>query len=341
MVPEMVLVTGATGWIARFCIRELLNAGFRVRGTVRHPHRADDVRRCVDPERKRGHLLEFASADLTRDDGWPAALAGCEYVLHVASPFPLTQPRHAEQIIGPARSGTLRVLTTARHAGVRRVVLTSSMVAIIYASDSPPSRTFTETDWTDPTRTDVSPYVASKTLAERAAWEFVRSSGSAPELTVINPGFVQGPALDADLSASHRLVQKMADGQFPAVPRAGYEIVDVRDVAAMHVLAMKHPQAPGERFICANGFLTLREIAAIVADTLPDVARKVPRWEIPDPVASVLAYLNRDLLAVLPDIGHRRLCDNRKAREQLGFKFRSPRDAVASAAKSLRELRLV
>src|SRR5919108_3654456 len=274
MEPETVLVTGATGWIAKFCIRELLNAGFRVRGTVRHQHRVDDVRKCADPKRERDHLLQFIPADLVRDASWSAAVAGCTYVLHVASPFPMTQPRHLEQIIGPARNGTLRVLTAARHAGVRRVVLTSSTAAIIYPSGSPADRTYTEADWTDPARADVSPYVTSKTLAERAAWDFVRSSGSAPELTVINPGFVQGPALDADLSVSHRLLQRMAQGQYPAVPRAGYEIVDVRDVAAMHVLAMKHPQAPGQRFICANGFLTLREIAAIVAETLPDDARK-------------------------------------------------------------------
>jgi dihydroflavonol-4-reductase len=341
MEPETVLVTGATGWIAKFCIRELLNAGFRVRGTVRSPHRADDVRRCVDPKWERGHLLEFAVADLTREDSWQAALAGCVYVLHVASPFPMSQPRHPEQLIAPARNGTLRVLAAARQAGVRRVVLTSSTVAIIYPSGSPPDRTYTEADWTDPARTDISPYVASKTLAERAAWEFVRTTASAPELTVINPGFVQGPALDADLSTSHRFIQMMGQGQYPAVPRAGYAMVDVRDVAAMHVVAMEHPQAAGQRFICANGFLTLREIAAIVADTLPDLAPKVPRWEVPDAVVSVLGYLNRDLLAVLPDLGHRRLCDNGKAREQLGFAFRSPRDAVASAAKSLRELRLL
>jgi nucleoside-diphosphate-sugar epimerase len=339
--PDTVLVTGATGWIAKFCIRELLNAGFRVRGTVRNLHRADDVRRCVDPKRERAHLLEFVAADLTREDRWQAAVAGCVYVLHVASPFPMTQPRHPEQLISPARNGTLRVLAAAQHAGVRRVVLTSSTVAMIYRSGSLPDHTYTEADWTNPARSDISPYVASKTLAERAAWEFVRSTDSAPELTVINPGFVQGPALDADLSTSHRVIQMMGQGQYPALPRAGYAIVDVRDVADMHVQAMQHPQAAGERFICANGFLTLREIAAVVADTLPDLARKVPRWEVPDAVASVLAYLNRDLLAVLPDLGHRRLCDNRKARERLGFTFRSPRDAVASAAKSLRELRLL
>jgi nucleoside-diphosphate-sugar epimerase len=341
MDTETVLVTGATGWIAKFCIRALLDAGFRVRGTVRNLHRADEVRRCTDPSGERAHMLEFAAGDLTRHDGWQTALAGCAYVLHVASPFPMRQPRHPEEVIAPARNGTLRVLAAAQSACVRRVVMTSSVVAIIYPSQSPADRPFTEADWTNPARTDISHYAASKTLAERVAWEFVRTAGSAPELTVINPGFVQGPALDADLSTSHRVIQMMARGKYPAVPRVGYSMADVRDVAAMHVVAMTHPQAAGQRFICANGFLTFREIATVVAQTLPDVARNVPTWEVPDAAVRALALFDRDLLAVLPDLGRRRLCDNRKAREQLGFTFRPPEEAVASAARSLRELRLV
>jgi nucleoside-diphosphate-sugar epimerase len=337
---ETVLVTGATGWIAKFCIIELLDAGFRVRGTVRNLRWSDAVRRCVDPQGERAHLLEFAAADLTRDEGWDGALAGCAYVLHVASPFPMRQPRHPEEVVAPARDGTLRVLAAARRAGVGRVVMTSSTAAIIYPSDSIPGRTYSEADWTDPARRDISPYVASKTLAERAAWEFVRAN-SGPELTVVNPGFVQGPALDADLSTSLRLIRTMAQGGYPATPRTGFSMVDVRDVAAMHVLAMTHPHAGSERFVCANGYLTFREIAAIVADTLPDAARNMPKWEVPDAVVSALAYFDRSLLAVRPDLGHRRLCDNRKAREKLGFNFRSPSDAVAAAARSLRALRLV
>src|SRR5690606_22130545 len=236
-----VLVTGATGFIAKHCIAELIRQGYRVRGTARH----SDARTSVVNALARGGIdashLEICKADLLHDDGWDAATEGCSHVLHVASPFPVKPPRNRDEVVRPAVDGTLRVLKAAARAGVQRVVLTSSMAACVYPAGGKQERTYTEADHTDAARADISPYVASKALAERAAWDFVRTTPNAPELTVINPGLVYGPALDLDLSTSHEVLTLMAKGKYPAAPRAGYAVVDVRDVAAAHVVAMTHP----------------------------------------------------------------------------------------------------
>jgi nucleoside-diphosphate-sugar epimerase len=340
-MSRRILVTGATGFIAKHCIAELLRRGYHVRGTVRDLARAGTVRAALEAAAVDGAALELVAADLTGDAGWDNAMAGVGHVLHVASPFPMQLPRDRAQVVGPARQGTLRVLAAATQAGVERVVVTSSMVACVYPSDGVQARTYTEADWTDADRADISAYVASKTLAELAAWDFVRATGGAPELVVLNPGFVQGPALDADLSTSHEVLRVLATGKYPAVPKAGFAIVDVRDLAIAHAVSLHLPSAAGQRFLIANGFLTFREIGRYMCEALPDISRRVPTWEAPDFVLRGLSMFDRSLLALLPDLSLARRCENAKAREVLGLSFRSPGEAITSATLSLRRLGVI
>jgi dihydroflavonol-4-reductase len=280
------------------------------------------------------------TADLTEDAGWAEAVAGCAYVLHVASPFPMDPPRHADEVVVPAREGALRLLRAATGAGVGRVVLTSSIVAISLGN-KPKGHVYTEADWSDPERRDITAYAISKTLAERAAWDFVARTPGAPELTTIAPAFVLGPALDADLSTSHEVIRLMARGVYPAAPRVGFPVSDVRDVAAAHATAMTHPRAAGERFIVAEGLMHLIQLGGIVADVCPDLRAKVPKFELPDFVVRAAAMVDRRLKAVLPDLGHPRLISNAKAREMLGLEPRSAETAARAAVESLRALKVI
>lgn len=340
-MSKTVLVTGATGFIAKHCIAELIRQGHTVRGTARRSDAHSSIVRALERAGVDASKLEVYTADLMADAGWDAALEGCTHVLHVASPFPLGMPRNPDEVVLPARDGALRVLAAATRAGVQRVVMTSSIAACIYPSTGPQARSYTEADWTDPDRRDLSHYIISKTLAERAAWDFVRATPNAPEFTVINPGFVQGPALDGDLSTSHEVICLMARGKYPATPRAGFAVVDVRDVASAHVVALFHPAAAGERFLVTSDYLMLRDMAEVVAQALPDIASRVPRRELPDFIVRGLALFDRNLLALLTDLSTPRLCENAKAKERLGLTFRPAREAVFAAAKSLRELGVI
>jgi nucleoside-diphosphate-sugar epimerase len=341
MSHDIVAVTGASGLIAKHCIAELLKAGFAVRGTLRSLEKAEAVRKAVTRAGADAGGLSFAVADLTGEEGWDEAIGGAGYVLHVASPFPMQQPKARDDVVLPARDGTLRVLAAAARAKVKRVVVTSSIAAVIYPSLGEQSRTYTEIDWTDPVRADLTPYIVSKTLAEKAAWAFVQSTPGGPQLAVINPGFVQGPALDDDLSTSHEVIRQMAQGKIPVTPKAGYPMVDVRDVAALHVKAMLHPAAAGQRFLATNGYLTLREIAEMVVRTLPDLAAKVPRHEVPDLLVRLASFAKTSARAVLPHLGVKRRCDSRKAKELFEYTFHSPSEAVVGAVQSLRALQLI
>ena len=269
-------------------------------------------------------------------------MEGCTYVLHVASPFPMTEPKNPDDVIRPAREGALRVLRAARDAGIKRVVQTSSIVAVdLPWPDAPLGHVFTEEDWTNPERPDITTYVKSKTLAERAAWDFVKSEAGAPELAVVNPAFVLGPAVDPDLSTSHEVLRLMAVGAYPAAPKVGFPVSDVRDVAITHVRVMTHPQAAGERFLSANGFLRLYEIGQLLAEALPDLKRKVPKFEMHDFTVRIIALFDKRLRAVLAELGHPRHISNAKAHRVLEQSFRSPQEAVKSAAASLRALHVI
>jgi nucleoside-diphosphate-sugar epimerase len=342
MAGETVLVTGASGFIAKHCIAELLRRGYGVRATLRDLSREEETARAIGNAGASATDVKFVQADLLDDAGWDEALLGCTYVLHLASPFPIKNPKDADEIVRPAREGARRVLKAAAKAGVRRVVLTSSVVAITLPwPEATAGHVFSEVDWTNPERPDITPYIISKTLAERAAWEFVKATPGAPELTVVNPAFVLGPAPDGDLSTSLEVIRLMGTGAYPAAPKIGFPISDVRDVAVTHALAMTLPEAAGQRFLTANGYLRLMEVGQLIKQALPDLARKVPRGELPDLAVRALALVDVRLKAVLPDLGFPRPVTNAKAHSVLGQTFRSPQEAVTAAAASLRALGII
>jgi nucleoside-diphosphate-sugar epimerase len=343
MSGNLVLVTGGSGFIGAHCILQLLNAGHRVRTTVRSLQREADVRAMLksggaDPT---GNQLSFATAELMSDQGWPEAAAGCDYVLHVASPFPIGVPKNEDELIVPARDGALRVLRAARDAGVKRVVLTSSFAAVGYGH--PPSdRPFTEQDWTDPNGPDVGPYVKSKTLAERAAWDFIAREGGALELSVVNPVGVFGPVLGPDFSTSIQIVQRLMDGAVPGCPRLSFGVVDVRDVADLHVLAMTDPAAKGERFLAVAGdFLTMQQIALVLKARMGDQARRVPTRVLPDWLLRVAAVFDSSLGQIVPELGKLKNATNEKAKRVLGWRPRSSEDSIVATAESLVRLGLL
>ncbi len=337
-----VLVTGGSGFIGSHCILQLLAAGHEVRTTVRDLKREKDVRAMLktggaDPGRK----LSFVAANLESDGGWPEAVAGCEYVLHVASPFPGAVPKHEDELIIPARGGALRVLRASAEAGVKRVVLTSSFATIGYGQperDTP----FTESDWTDPNGDDVQPYVKSKTLAERAAWEFIAKERRALELAVVNPVGVFGPVLSADYATSILAVQRMMDGAIPGCPRLHFGVVDVRDVADLHIRAMTAPAANGERFLAVAGdFMALSAIAKVLKDRMGAAAKRVKTREVPNWLVRLAALRDSAVAQIVPELGKRKNATSEKARRLLGWSPRSAEEAIVATAESLVRLGLL
>ena len=337
-----VLVTGGSGFIGVHCILRLLNAGYLVRTTVRNLAREGEVRAMLRVGGvEAGDRLSFAAADLEKDAGWAEAVAGCEFVLHVASPFPPSVPKHEDELIVPAREGALRVLRAARDAGVKRVVLTSSFAAIGYGRPEQ-STPFNETDWTDPNGGGVSAYAKSKTLAERAAWDFVKQEGGALELSVVNPVGVFGPVLGADYSTSILIVKKLMDGAMPGVPRLFFGAVDVRDVADLHLLAMTHTAAKGERFLAVAGdFVSILEIAKMLKRRMGAAARRVPTLQLPDWMVRLAALLDPAVKLVTPELGKTKNATNEKARRVLGWAPRSNEECVVATAESLTRLGLL
>ena len=342
MSGELVLVTGGSGFIGAHCILQLLDAGCRVRTTVRSLTREAGVRAMLqaggaDP----GEALSFAAADLMSDAGWPEAVAGCDYVLHVASPFPASVPKHEDELIVPAREGALRVLRTARDAGVKRVVLTSSFAAIGYGTKHT-DRPFSEESWTDPNGGGVGAYVKSKTLAERAAWDFAAREGGALELSVVNPVGVFGPVLGPDYSTSIQIVQRLMDGAMPGCPRLSFGIVDVRDVADLHLRAMTNPAARAERFLAVAGdFVTIQEIALVLKARMGDRARRVPTRVLPDWIVRLVSLFDSSVALIVPELGKFKNATNEKARRVLGWAPRSNDDAIVATAESLVRLGLL
>jgi nucleoside-diphosphate-sugar epimerase len=341
MSGELVVVTGGSGFVGTHCIVQLLNAGYRVRTTVRSLKREAEVRTMVREGGAKGvEELSFVVADLMADAGWTEAVQGCTYVLHVASPFPAKVPKHEDELIVPAREGTLRVLRNSRDSKVKRVVLTSSFAAIGYGH--PPQETpFDETSWTNVDDKNVSAYAKSKTLAERAAWDFIAREAGGLELSVINPVGIFGPTLGADYATSIMLVQRMMDG-FPACPKLSVGLVDVRDVAALHLLAMTHSAAKGQRFLAVAGnFISLLEVAKILKTRMGASARRVPTREAPNWLLHVGALFDPSINGILPELGRRKNATNTKAKSVLGWVPRSNDEAVVAAAESLVRLGLL
>lgn len=336
-----VLVTGGSGFIGSHAILQLLAAGHRVRTTVRSLAREAQLRAMLrEGGADSGERLSLFAADLEQDAGWSEAVAGSDYVLHVASPFPAGVPRHEDELIVPAREGALRVLRAARAALVKRVVLTSSFAAIGYGH---PARTapFDERDWTDMSGR-LSAYVKSKTLAERAAWDFIAREGGALELAVVNPAAVFGPVLGADYSTSILILKTMLEGGMPGCPRLYFGVVDVRDVADLHLRAMTHPRARGERFVAVGGeCMSLAAIAQVLKARLGAVAARVSTGELPNWLVRLAALRNRPAREFLPELGKVKNVSNAKARQLLGWAPRSNEEAIVAAAQSLERLGLL
>ncbi|MCF8470241.1 MAG: NAD-dependent epimerase/dehydratase family protein [Reyranella sp.] len=340
---ETVLVTGGSGYIGSWCVIALLQRGYTVRTTVRNLAREGAVRaaiaKVVDPQDR----LAFHAADLTSDAGWDTAAGGCDYLLHVASPIAIAEPRNPDELIVPARDGTRRAVGAALRAGVKRVVLTSSVAA---ASPSGSSRggtresTSDESVWTDLDDPKVTAYSRSKTLAERTAWDLVAAAqgtttGAPTTLATVNPSVVLGPVLSRDFSDSVQVVQRLLSGRVPGLPRLGFSFVDVRDVADLHVRAMTAPEAAGQRFIAAGDFAWIAEVAAILKANLGEGAAKVPTRRVPDVVLRLAALFDRSLAGVAPRLGERRSFSSAKADRVLGWRPRPLEETVLDCARSL------
>jgi dihydroflavonol-4-reductase len=318
-----ILVTGGNGYVGTQLVAALLRDGRRVRATVRSLEREADVRAAVRRGDADDSGLEVVVADLTADEGWAAAAAGCEEVHHVASPIPAVQPDDPDQLIVAARDGTIRALRAARDAGARRVVLTSSFAAVGYSPK--PGAEYTEADWTDPDTPGLAPYPRSKAIAERAAWDFIEREGGETELVVVNPTFILGPTLTTEMRSSLQLTKVMLDGTMPVVRRQRFGVADVRDVADLHIRAMATPEAAGKRFLAlADGpTISFLEMAQVLRERLGPLAERVPTEEAPGPEPPQLTI------------------HNDRAREELGWRPRPAETTIVQTAESLRDLGLL
>ena len=344
MESELVLVTGGTGFVGAHCILALLEKGYRVRTTVRSLRREKDVRAMLATGGAAADAIagvSFVEADLTSDAGWSEAVKGCTYVLHVASPFPPGAPKHEDELIVPAREGALRVLRAAREAGVKRVVLTSSFAAIGYGK-AQPGHVYDENDWTDTSAPGLGAYQKSKTLAERAAWDFVKKDGGSLELSVVNPVGIFGPVLAADTSTSIQLVKRLLDGTMPGLPQLWFGVVDVRDVADLHLRAMVDPAAKGERFLCVAGdFMTVAEIADSLRARMGEKGKRIPERVLPSWLLRTVALFDATIALITPELGKPKNGTNAKAKKLLGWAPRSNEEALLATGESLAKLGLL
>lgn len=328
MPQTTVLVTGASGFVALHCARQLLEQGYGVRGTLRSLDKAPALRKALG---EAGDGLEFVQADLHSDQGWVQAAQGCAYVLHVASPFPLTIPTDENELIVPAREGTLRVLRAAKQAGVRRVVLTSSIAAFMNGHPEA-KRVFDERDWTN-LEGPVQPYPKSKTLAEQAAWAYAKEADL--ELSVIAPGLILGPSLDGHYPTSREYIRKLMRREVPGVSRTTLFTVDVRDVAAAHLAAMTAPKAAGGRFIAVEGGYRFLEIARILQRHLAPRGYRISTIEFPDWVVRLVALADKTVRLTLDELGKEYSFDTARIRAELSWQPRALEASVTEMADGM------
>lgn len=339
---QQVLVTGASGFIAMQTIIGLLERGYRVRGTVRSLKKADSFRETLRPHSAMADMVELVEADLSSDKGWTEAAQGCDIVQHIASPIPENLPKNHDELIIPARDGTLRVLKAAKAAGVKRVVLTSSMAAIAYGWGDNRPEPLTEEHWSNSDNLqDNTAYTRSKTIAERAAWDYVNGEGQGLELTTINPGAVLGPVLSGDFSPSVQIVTQILSGKLPAMPKVAFPIADVRDVAEAHIRAMEKPEAAGKRFLIADRVLWFSEVASVLREALPDRAGSIPKSTLPNWVVKLMVPFNPALKQIIPELGKKRVISNEQLKSVLGIDPIKGEDAIKAAAKTLIEHKVV
>jgi nucleoside-diphosphate-sugar epimerase len=333
-----VLVTGGSGFLGGWCVAELLHRGHTVRTTLRDLTREAELRARVrklstDSPAEADERLSVIAADLRDDTGWGDAVAGCEYVLHVASPFPLVQPKDPDELIVPAREGTLRVLRAALNAGASRIVVTSS-VAAVGGSAKASTRRLDESDWTDLDDPTLTPYARSKTIAERAAWDLVEEMGATERLAVVNPGAILGPVGSAERSPSLEVVQRLLNGM-PGAPRIGFNLVDVRDVADLQIRAMSDAGAAGKRFVAVRSFEWMADVAKILREQLGDDAAKVPKRSIPDLLVRAMGLFDPGVRSVTSQLGRKQEYSSTRAEELLGWAPRPIEETIAACARSM------
>ena len=336
-MTQTVLLTGASGYIAKHIAQQLLEAGYHVRGTVRDLSRGAEVTEAVRPHLSNADELEtrltFVALDLTADAGWTEAMDGIDVLMHTASPFPLNQPEHEDDLIRPAVDGAMRALRAAHAAGITRVVLTSSTAAISGSALPAGDTSFDETNWTDPTDPDAVAYVRSKTLAEQAAWDFVRNDAPDMQLTAINPGFVLGAPLDQHFGTSIQVIERLLRGKDPMLPDIGFATVDVQDVAEMHVTVIEKPETFGQRIMTVDSFLSFKELAQAVKTAFPH--RRIATRVAPNFLIRLLARFDPTIKSILPSLGRVDKIDNTRARATIGRGMRQAHKAAVSSAKFL------
>ncbi len=328
---KQALVTGGSGYIGGFIIRQLIEQGWTVNTTIRSLSREAEVRQALGVPADK---LRFFAADLLNDAGWADAVAGCSHVAHVASPLPSGAVRHEDDLIVPAREGALRALRFAKAADVTRVVMTSSVAAIAYGHGKKIG-TYTEADWTDVNGPQVHAYAKSKTLAERAARDWMAREGAGMEYVSVNPAAVLGPVLSADFSSSVQIITRLLSGSLPGLPNFGFGVVDVRDVADLHVRALTADGIDGERFIASGPFMMMKEVAAVLRGSMGDEARKVPTRGLPDVVLHVSSLFDPTIRMVTGELGKRRITPSDHARDVLGWVPRPAADTIVDTARSL------
>tara|TARA_A200000113_G_scaffold102412_1_gene91808 strand:- start:16 stop:1023 length:1008 start_codon:yes stop_codon:yes gene_type:complete len=333
---EKVLVTGATGYIGLHCVQQLLNQGYAVNGSVRSPERKDEVFEALQKHNTPTENLNLFTFNLTEDDGWDEGMEGCDYLLHVASPIAL-ENHNEDFFVKPAVAGVKRAFKYAKKHNVKKVVLTSSVAAIF---DTLEEKTdYDETDWSDPENPSISHYAKSKTLAEKAAWDFVENEDNPFELAVINPALVIGPSLSGDLGESNKAIAMVTTGKMPVAVPLQFGYVDVRDVAAAHLLAMQNSNSNGERFALAEKDLWYKDVAKVLRDNGFD---KAPTFNVPVWLAKILANFSKELKVTLPYLGRVRSVKNTsKAKDILGWNPRPAEESIIDIAVQIKEMGLI
>jgi len=339
-MTDTVLLTGISGFLGSHIALQLLKAGFRVRGSLRDLNRSEEVRQTLENHGADIKRLELVALDLNDDAGWNEAMQGVRYLQHVASPFVTKMPKDKMDLIRPAVEGTTRALNAALKAKVERIVVTSSMAAIMYQKNHGHSRPFSESDWSDIDAPGANAYVQSKTLAEQRAWEIMESAGRRADLVTVNPSLILGPLLNKDPGTSGALVLRLLKGSIPAAPRFIFSLVDVRDVAAVHLGVMRNPEAGGKRFATAANNLSIMEMANTIRAEFPQYAGKQPKFEMPGWMVRIYALFDRDVRSNIGELGLERLIDASRAKTILGREFISSQDALIATAKTIIEQKL-
>ena len=338
MSDQTILVTGASGFLASHILIQLLEQGYFVRGSVRNAAKGEHIRKVLETRGANTKRLSFVELDLMRDEGWDAAMERVDYLLHTASPFVTTSPKDPDEIIKPALDGTRRALNAALRANVKRIVLTSSMVAACHGHEKSRTALYTEADWTNPSGKDVTPYILSKTLAEQEAWKIMEAAGRRDDLTVINPGFILGPLLEQDIGTSGAVIKRLMKGEFPGCPRIYFSIVDVRDAAELHILAMHDPATFGRRVFSAGPSIEFINVAKTLAEEFPAYAKKISTRRLPDFVVRMVALFDGDVKTAAMNLGRQHQMDKSLVEPLLGRPLINTREAIRGMGQSLIDL---